>query len=158
MAPTIVLISGASRGLGRGLSAVYLSRPDHIVIAATRNPSDKASKALADLPKGQGSKLITVKIDSKVESDPATAVKEIEGQGINHLDIVIANAGIANLFPTVADLKIADIQEHITVNTFGVVLLYQATAPLLRKAANPKFATMGSSAGWLEVTFPFLTV
>ena len=153
MAPTIVLISGASRGLGRGLASVYLSRPEHVVIAATRNPSDKASKALADLPKGKGSKLITVKIDSKSESDPATAVKDIETQGIDHLDIVIANAGIAALFPSVADLKIADIQEHITVNTFGVVLLYQATVALLRKGTNPKFATMGSSAGWLEVSF-----
>jgi NAD(P)-dependent dehydrogenase (short-subunit alcohol dehydrogenase family) len=151
MSPTIVLISGASRGLGRGLASVYLSKPDHVVIAATRNPSDSPSKSLADLPKGKDTKLIIVKIDSKSESDPAAAIKEIEAQGIDHLDIVIANAGIATVYPTVADLKISDFEEHIKVNVYGVVLLYQATAPLLRKSANPKWATMGSSAGWLEV-------
>ncbi|PQE20079.1 Short-chain dehydrogenase reductase SDR protein [Rutstroemia sp. NJR-2017a BBW] len=150
MSPTIVLISGASRGLGRGLASVYLSRPDHIVIAATRNPSDSSSKPLADLPQGKDTKLIVVKIDSKSESDAAAAVKEIEAQGIDHLDIVIANAGIATVFPTVAELKISDFEEHIKVNVYGVVLLYQATVPLLRKSANPKWATMGSSAGWLE--------
>ena len=154
MSPTIVLISGASRGLGRGLASVYLSRPNHVVIAATRNPNDAPSKSLANLPKGEGSKLIIVKIDSKSESDPAAAVKEIEAQGIDYLDIVIANAGIAAVFPTVADLKISDIAEHTSVNTFGVVLLYQATVALLRQSANPnpKWMTMGSSAGWLEVS------
>lgn len=152
MSPTIVLISGASRGLGRALASLYLSRPNHIVIAATRNPTDSPSKSLAELPKGDGSKLIVVKIDSKSESDPAAAIKEIKAQGIDYLDIVIANAGIATVFPAVADVKISDIAEHMAVNTYGVILLYQATAALLRKSANPKWTTMGSSAGLLEVS------
>jgi len=149
MSSTIVLITGASRGLGRGIATTYLSRPDHIVIAATRNPSDGPSKSLADLPKGKGSKLIVVKIDSENESDPAAAVKEIQAQGIDHLDIVIANAGIAFVFPTVAEAKLADLAEYMRVNFFAVVLLYQATVPLLRKSANPKWMTMGTSAGHL---------
>ncbi|RFU29494.1 hypothetical protein B7463_g6825, partial [Scytalidium lignicola] len=154
MSPTIVLISGASRGLGRGLTSVYLSRPNYTVIAATRNSTDSQSKSLADLPKGEGSKLIVIKIDSKNESDPAAAIKEIEAQGIDHLDIVVANAGIATIFPAVADVKIPDFEEHMKVNVYGVVLLYQATAPLLRKSSNPKWATMGSSAGWNQHPVP----
>ncbi|KAH8800480.1 hypothetical protein F5884DRAFT_810556 [Xylogone sp. PMI_703] len=154
MSSTVVLISGASRGLGRGLASVYLSRPNHTVIAAVRNPADVPSKSLDDLPKGAGTKLIVVKIDSKSESDPAAAIKELEAQGIDHLDIVIANAGIAAVFPAVADVKLPDLKEHMAVNVYGVVLLYQATVPLLRKSANPKWLTMGSSAGWLENQHP----
>ncbi|KAI1082943.1 hypothetical protein F5B20DRAFT_569050 [Whalleya microplaca] len=129
MAPTFVLVSGANRGIGKGLVANYLSKPDHIVIAANRNPDYPISKALVNLPKGTGSRLVIVKVDSIIESDPVEAVKQIEAQGIDYLDIVIANAGISTVWP-------------------------KATLPLLRKSINAKWITMGFSAGWLENQYP----
>ncbi|KAK3690105.1 hypothetical protein B0T22DRAFT_423831 [Podospora appendiculata] len=152
MSPTIVLISGASRGLGKGLLEIFLARPNHIVIAANRNADSPTSKALNDLPKGSGSRLIVVKVDSTVESEAFDAAKQLEAEGIDHLDIVIANAGISFAWPTVADLKVADLRTHMESNVYGVIWLYQATAPLLRKSDNPKWITMGSGAGWLEVS------
>lgn len=150
MAPTIVLISGANRGLGKGLLELYLVKPNHIVIAANRDPAHASSKALADLPTGPDSKLIVVKTDASVEADPFEAVKELEKQGIDHLDLVIANAGVSTVYPFVKDLRIADLQANLVPNVFGVVWLYQATRPLLLKAEKPKWVTMGSSSGWLE--------
>ena len=47
------------------------------------------------------------------------------------------------------DVTRADLQEHLEVNVFGVVALYQATRGLLQKAARPVFAPVGSSAGAL---------
>ncbi|OIW26280.1 NAD(P)-binding protein [Coniochaeta ligniaria NRRL 30616] len=145
--PYIVLISGGSRGLGKGLVERYLARPNHLVIAANRNPSATASKSLFDLPKGEGSKLVVVKLDDTVEADAAAAVKDLEAQGIDHLDLVIANAGQASVFPLVRDLKHADLQSHIDLNVFGVLWLFQATLELLKKSKTPKWVTMGSSAG-----------
>ncbi|OTA81436.1 hypothetical protein M434DRAFT_211063 [Hypoxylon sp. CO27-5] len=71
MAPTIILISGANRGLGKGLLQRYLAHPkNHIVIAANRNPAHPTSQALFDLPRGEGSSsLIVVKLDAAVETD-----------------------------------------------------------------------------------------
>lgn len=152
MDPTIVLISGANRGLGKGLLQLYLAKPNHIVIAANRDPSHATSKALADLPTGPGSRLIVVKTDASIQSDPLQAVKELAAQGLDHLDVVVANAGISYVFPKVSELKVPDLQAHLTANLFGVVWLYQATLPLLLKSTNPKWATMGSAAGWLEVS------
>ena len=48
---TIVLITGASRGIGKGLLELYLAKSNHTVVAANRNPNHTTSKALADLPK-----------------------------------------------------------------------------------------------------------
>jgi norsolorinic acid ketoreductase len=45
MAPTTVLISGANRGLGRGLVERYLARDDHTVVAAVRDPNRKYNSA-----------------------------------------------------------------------------------------------------------------
>ena len=153
MAPTIVLITGASRGLGRGLAQRFLAKPDHAVIAVNRDPSGATSTALQDLPKGEGSRLIIVKLDSAVEADAVEAVKTLETQGIDSLDIVVANAGISEVYPAVSAMNASDLQRHITINVLGVIWLYQAVLPLLRRSSDPKWVTMGSSAGALEVGF-----
>ncbi|KAH6717085.1 hypothetical protein BKA61DRAFT_477458 [Leptodontidium sp. MPI-SDFR-AT-0119] len=152
MTSTIVLISGANRGLGKGLVELYLAKPNHTVIAANRDPENASSKALAKLTTGSGSRLIVVKTDASVETDALEAVKALSFQGIEHIDVVIANAGVSYTWPKVSELKIEDLQGHLVPNVFGVVWLYQATLPFLLKSNNPKFATIGSTAGNLEVS------
>ncbi|KAI1413718.1 NAD(P)-binding protein [Hypoxylon sp. FL1857] len=147
MAPTTVLISGANRGLGKGLLERYLARPNHVVIAANRNPEHPTSKALAELPKGQGSRLIVVKVDASVESDAAEGVKQLIEQGVDHLDIVIANAGVSYAWPKVSEIKTSELLGHLTPDLFGVIWLFQATLPLLKRSGKPKWITIGSIAG-----------
>lgn len=150
MSPTVVLISGSNRGLGKGLLRLYLQRDDHIVVAANRDPLHTTSKSLLDLATGKGSRLIVVKVYASLESDPFEAVKALAAQGIHHFDIVIANAGVSYVWPKVSDLRVADLQGHLTPNVYGVVWLYQATRTLLEKSAKPIWATIGSSAAWIE--------
>ena len=148
---TTVLITGANRGLGKGLLERYLKLPNHIVIAANRNPPHATSQEFSKLPTAEGSKLITLKIDARVWQDAAVAVEELKGQGIQHLDIVIANAGVAYCWPTVAELKETDFVAHIEPNVYGVVSLFQAVRPLLQRSTKePIFAAMGTTAGSLK--------
>lgn len=67
------------------------------------------------------------------------------------MDIVVANAGISKNYPLVKDVTRADIQEHLDVNVFAVISLYQATRDLLQKSKSgkPVFAPVGSMAGAL---------
>ena len=142
-------------------SYTYTHKQKKTVISANRDPNHPTSKALSDLPKGKGSKLIVVKYDATVESDATAIVDQLQQEdGINiaHLDIVVANAGIAKYYPFVKDVKRAQIQEHLDVNVFGVVALYQATRELLSKSPRagegdekkkPVFVPVGSSAGSL---------
>jgi NADP-dependent 3-hydroxy acid dehydrogenase YdfG len=152
MASTIVLISGTSRGLGNALLERYIAKPNHIVIAANRNPDDAGSKGLTKFPTGTGSRLIVVKLDATNETDALEAVEELRKQGIDHVDTVIANAGTARYFDKVSEIKISNIREIMELNTFGVVRLYQATLPLLLKSSTPKWITMGSTAGSIGVS------
>jgi NAD(P)-dependent dehydrogenase (short-subunit alcohol dehydrogenase family) len=83
-------------GIGRGLLAVYLSRPDTTAIAAVRDTTSATTLSLKDLPHGSGSKLIIVKIDNVSLTDAGEAVNQLKAEsGITSLDVVIANAGIA---------------------------------------------------------------
>ncbi|KAL6821934.1 NAD(P)-binding protein [Trichoderma sp. SZMC 28015] len=151
MSQTVVLITGGNRGLGLGLVESFLSLPNHTVISANRDTSHPTSKALADLPKAEGSNLVVLKYDAGVEQDAFDLVKDLKGEhAINHLDIVVANAGISKSYPLVKDVRRVDIQEHIDINAYGVVSLYQATRDLLQKSTKkPIFVTIGSGAGAL---------
>ena len=151
MAPTIVLITGANRGIGKGLLELYLAKPHHTVIAANRDPNHATSKALTDLPKAEGTSLLIIKIDATVSTDAVDAVKQLASHGIDHLDIIIANAGVAYIYPKVSEVKVEDIQKHIVPNTYGFIWLYQATLPLLKKSKNPTWVSIGSFTATLTV-------
>ncbi|KAL9085158.1 MAG: hypothetical protein Q9159_004840 [Coniocarpon cinnabarinum] len=143
-----VLITGANRGIGQGLTKTYLAREAHTVIAAVRNPNHPTSQALLKLPTGNASVLILVKIDSADHEGPFTTVKELQHQhGITKLDLVIANAAISTLYPTALRANPQDILDHVEINAIGPLLLFQATQPLLAKSSNAKFVAIGSSAG-----------
>lgn len=147
---TTVLITGANRGIGKGLVETFLARPDHFVVAAVRDPSTAGS--LSEISAAEGSKLLVLKLDATIEADAAEAVKQMSSHGIEYLDLVIANAGVVTIYPTVADLKIDDMLTSLKPNVFGAIWLYQATRHLLNKAANPKWVTIGSTAGSIGVS------
>ncbi|KAK6824706.1 toxin biosynthesis [Apiospora arundinis] len=158
MVPTIVLITGCNRGIGRGLLELYLAKPHHTVIAAVRDPQHETSQEMLKLPTAEGTTLIVIKIDSTIQSDPAAAFAQLAARApaIDHLDVVIANAGIAQLYATVAEVTAAQMQEHIEANVYGLVWLYQAARPLLQKSSqrHPVWVTMGSSAAYLTNFLP----
>ncbi|EAQ90267.1 hypothetical protein CHGG_02202 [Chaetomium globosum CBS 148.51] len=150
MSPTVVLITGANRGIGRGLLELYLARANHRIIATVRDPNHSTAKKLTTLPRAEGTSLVVVKLDVTVHSDPAAAVQELSAKhGIDHVDVLVANAGIALKWPTVSEVTPQDIQKHVEVNVHGFVVLFQAFRPVLQKAKDPKWVTIGSSAAFL---------
>ncbi|KAI9046213.1 uncharacterized protein KD926_004051 [Aspergillus affinis] len=150
MAPTVAFVTGANRGLGFGLVKNFVANPNNVVVAAVRDPAHTTAQELTRLSTGEGSSVIVVKYDAGVEQSAFDAVKEATYRGVDHIDYVVANAGIAKVFPLVNEVKRADIVEHIEVNVLSVVSLYQATRSLLEKStAKPVFAIMGSGGGAL---------
>jgi norsolorinic acid ketoreductase len=93
-----------------------------------------------------------VRYDASSEQSATDAVSELQAKhGIDHLDIVVANAGISKSWPLVKDVKRADIQEHVEVNVMGVVSLYQVVRELLQRSADgPRFVAIGSMGGALR--------
>ena len=89
-----------------------------------------------------------MKIDSKSETDPAATVASLKEQGITSLDLVIANAGICNDFAPHATCDLAVVKEHVAVNGFGPLFLFEATLPLLQNSGeSAKFVGIGSPMG-----------
>ncbi|KAL9614690.1 MAG: hypothetical protein Q9167_000819 [Letrouitia subvulpina] len=149
-------------GIGNAFVRKYLSRPNTTVFACVRaspGPGDSSPAALLhQIPIAEGSKLHVLEIESRSENQARKAIASISSlspspssfSSITHLDIVIANAGIypATAFSTVADMDPADLLAHVDVNAVGMVRIFQAALPLLKRSKkNPRFMAVSSSVG-----------
>lgn len=146
---TTYLITGANRGIGKGLTAGLLQRPNTTVIAGVRD-TRKSESVLYGLPAATGSKLIIVKLDSQSETDAKEMVSQLALEhGITSLDFVISNAGIAHSGATIAETLSDVLRDHFNTNTIGPVLLFQAVKPLLQASRNgkPVFVAISSVIG-----------
>lgn len=155
MSSQVVLITGANRGIGRGLTSVFLRQPLTTVIAAVRDVTKESSQSLAQIPMADGSRLILVKMDLSAPSDAAKAIEAIQkDHGIDALDIVIANAGISHSGTSALKTPADVAMEHFSINSLGPIVLLQATAPLLRnsKKNSPKFVAISSIIGTISGT------
>ncbi|RYP93104.1 hypothetical protein DL770_000761 [Monosporascus sp. CRB-9-2] len=144
------LITGANRGLGRGIFDHYVTQPNNTLIAAVRDV--EVAQALLSVPRGEDTRVILVKIDSASKQDAFEAAETIKKQGIKCIDVVIAAAGIARL-NTIEDMPLEEFEEVLMINGISVVLLYKATLPLLRHSRDekgPKFVFISGAAGSLN--------
>jgi len=116
-----------------------------------RDPSAPLSKELLSLPTGSGSKLVTIKIDAGVEGEAKAAISSLPSSGITHVDTVIANAGTSTEIGQALTATAAAVRDTFEVNVIGVLELFQATEPLLRKSSAPKFFTLSSNLGSLGI-------
>lgn len=133
-------------GIGLGLVTKYGQLPNNTVIAAVRDTT-KAAAIKAIVP-GSGSEIIVVKIDALPLTDPATAVASLVKHSITHLDVVIANAGIANQWGPGLTTPAEELESHFKVNTVGSLILFQAVQPLLAKSTGtPKFIAISTAIG-----------
>lgn len=112
-----------------------------------RDPSSATSQSLCELPKGSGSHLLITAYDAQKESSAIDLVAFLQKHEISHVDVVIANAGIAKDFSPIAQVSLKVIKDHMEVNAYGPILLFQALLPLLEKASNPKFVALTSPVG-----------
>jgi norsolorinic acid ketoreductase len=147
---TTVLITGSKAGIGKGLLEVYASRPDTIAIAAIRDePTSTPAKELQTIPTGKGSKIVVAKYDAGSPTAAKDLIEYLQAHHqVDHLDVVIANAGILKHFGPAREVKPEELHEHLLINTIAPISLYQHTANLLDESTQePKFFIVSSNIG-----------
>ncbi|OTA95888.1 hypothetical protein M434DRAFT_168630 [Hypoxylon sp. CO27-5] len=152
---TVIFISGVSRGIGNGFAKAYLSRPQHIVIGSIRETAASASgvEELKAFAAAEGSRLLLVTIENTSPTDPQQALQVVKSEGIEHLDIVIANAGGSPIPTTSLDRVTAEEMTTVyQVNAVGPLMLFQACRPLLQKAPTPKWVSISTGGSSITLT------
>jgi NAD(P)-dependent dehydrogenase (short-subunit alcohol dehydrogenase family) len=138
MDQTVVLITGASSGIGRGC-AEYLQGRGYKIYGASRTPQP------ADL--GWQSIQLDVNDDASV-IDGIRQVLEAEGR----LDVVVNCAGFG-IAGAVEDTSIAEAKAQFETNFFGVLRVCKAVLPAMRHQRSGLIINISSIAGVVSLPF-----
>jgi NAD(P)-dependent dehydrogenase (short-subunit alcohol dehydrogenase family) len=114
----VVLITGASSGLGARMAKVLAAHGAKVALAARRVDRLTALKAEID---AHGGTAVTVALDVASERQTLAAYDQIEAE-LGPVDTVIANAGIAKDKGRATDNPIEDFDTTYNVNLKGVFL------------------------------------
>ncbi|KAG4413000.1 hypothetical protein IFR04_013859 [Cadophora malorum] len=169
MSELTYLITGAGRGIGKGILSALMTRPNTTIIAAVRDTST-ATNSLSTVPVGKDSKIIIVKLDATIDTDPSTAVEILKSKhNISKIDVLLSNAGLLDgiarytfmplllLSPSPKFLVITSSIGSITdmekypVPFFAYGISKAAANYLVRKVAfeNPKVVAVAFNPGWV---------
>tara|TARA_R110002073_G_scaffold156164_1_gene311493 strand:- start:2819 stop:3541 length:723 start_codon:yes stop_codon:yes gene_type:complete len=139
--PRLVLVTGASRGIGRA-AALHLARQGDIVIAVAR--SKAALEKLDDEIRALGSEAVLVPMDLKDAKGIETLGKVI-GDKFGRLDGLVANAGVLGTLGPLESCGPRSFEETIEVNLTANWRLIRALAPWLHQSASPRAVFVTSS-------------
>lgn len=150
-----VLITGCSRGIGLGLVKASLSEANTFVIATCRSPSTSIELMSIALEYGRD-RLLVLPLDTTCLDSHKAALKSMEMEGIQKIDILMANAGI------VGDKGISGLDPILTcspenmmdcfkTNCVGTMLTLQTFTPFLEKGSIKLCVLLSSRLGSITV-------
>src|SRR5436190_7905082 len=138
----VVVITGASSGIGEASALLLAERGAEVVLGA--RGSDRL-KALADRIAASGGEVAYIQTDVKRREDLSNLVRlAIERYG--KLDVLINNAGVAPI-SLLDELRVEDWEEMIDVNLKGVLYGIAAALPVFRAQRTGQFVNVISTAG-----------
>lgn len=142
-AQRVALVTGGGRGIGRGI-ALRLAR-DGLAIAVNDINPDTAAAVSKEIVAG-GGQAVAVPADV-TDRDAVFAMVEQAAAELGRLDVMVANAGIAQV-KTLLEVTPADLRQMFSVNVFGVVYCLQAAAErFIAQGGGGKIINAASIAG-----------
>ncbi|KAK0659828.1 Norsolorinic acid ketoreductase [Lasiodiplodia hormozganensis] len=151
------LVTGAARGIGFGLVETLVQRPGVTVVAAIRDITKREGVESLNAKAAKGSKVVAVQIRAGDPDDAQALPATLLENGIEHLDVVIANAGISNYYGTAATTPLEQFRDHFEVNTIGLVALFQPVLPFLEKSKHPVLVYVSTAVASMGRPFPLLS-
>ena len=138
-----VLITGASRGLGRAIAKVF-AKNNHNVIVNYNNSEEEANNLAQELEQ-YDVEVLTVKADITNEQE----IKEMVEQSINKfkkIDVLINNAGIA-IDTTFEDKTKENFMKTLDTNLVGPFLVTKYVGEYMLKEKHGNIVNISSTNG-----------
>ncbi len=136
-----VLVTGASRGIGRGIAGRF-ARDGHRLMLVARDPENLA-RARAEL-EAQAAEVHTLAVDLTTEGGPGPVVAEIERR-LGGLDVLVSNAGAAPQGGFL-DLEPSAWPEGFGLKMFAAVGLIRRAWPMLKASKGCVVIIGGATA------------
>ena len=147
----VVLITGANKGIGFEVSRA-LGQAGFIVLLGARDPL-RGEEAAANL-RSESLDVRFVHVDLERANETATVLAEKIAKEFGHLDVLINNAGVADMTgaDSPASTTSTDTMKRIfNTNFFGTVEFTQPLLSLLKVAPAARVVNVSSGLGSLEI-------
>jgi NADP-dependent 3-hydroxy acid dehydrogenase YdfG len=138
----VVIITGASSGIGEATALLLAERGAKVVLGA--RGADRLD-ALASRIADTGGEATYARTDVKRRADMSVLVK-LACERYGKLDVLINNAGIGPISP-LDDLRVEEWEAMIDINIKGVLYGIAAALPVFRKQGFGHFVNIASTAG-----------
>lgn len=122
MSRPIVLITGASRGIGAASARLFANHG--FDVALNYQSSAEAARAVADDVANAGSRVSLVEADVSSPDDVRRMFEQVDAE-LGTLDVLVNNAGITGPRCRIEELSHADLERVLAINVTGPVLCAQ---------------------------------
>ena len=140
--PKIILITGATRGIGFAAARLLTARGIRVVIGS--RTLDRAEAAAVKLG------CDAVQLDITDQSSIYSAVA-LMNERYGRLDVLVNNAAILlDHYSSLLSLEIGTLRETFETNLIGTLSVTRAFLPLLEQSDQPRIINLSSGAGQLE--------
>jgi NAD(P)-dependent dehydrogenase (short-subunit alcohol dehydrogenase family) len=136
----VVLITGASSGIGRATAELLASR-GYRVFGGVRAPATTRPLVGVEF----------VPLDVRDDTSIKACVEEVCNRA-GRIDVLINNAGV-NLVGSVEETSISQAQALFDTNVFGVLRMVQAVLPGMRRQGAGQIINISSILGFLPAPF-----
>lgn len=143
-----VIVTGASRGIGRVAAATLAANGAHVILLA--RASAELDAACAQI--GRAATAIATDVS---DPDSVRAAFGAVADRFGKIDVLVNNAAICRPY-LVAQAHDADILAEVSVNLIGPILCARAAIPLLIAAGGGDIVNVSSES--VRMPFPHLTV
>ena len=134
LANAVVLVTGANRGIGAAFAREALARGARRVYAAARDPASVRIPGVH-----------AIQLDVTDADQMARAARDCPD-----VDVVINNAGVAQLGGFLQDTTLENTRRQLEVNFFGMLRMAQAFAPVLAANGGGAMLDVLSIASWIN--------
>lgn len=144
----VVLVTGASRGIGAAVAKVFASYGYSVVINY-RNSLKEAEMLAQEIIKEYSTRVLLLKADVSLEEEVEMMMKRIECD-FGHLDVIVNNAGIA-IDSVFLDKSVDSFRKTLDVNLIGTFLVSKYGKRLLKKGSIVNI----SSTNGIDSYYPY---
>ena len=140
--PRVVLITGASSGIGYAAALAFARRGDHVAATARRVEKLAELRAAVDALPAPHGEILTLAADVRDADAMRAAVADTVAR-FGRLDVLVANAGLGQR-GSIADSAWDDLDTLMRTNMDGVLHSIRAAVPALRQAGGGQIVIISS--------------
>lgn len=141
----VVLVTGASAGIGAATAAVYARQGARLALGARR--TDRLEQLAASL-KTMGAAAVTVHELDVTDQGSVDHFVDAVLVAHSHVDVLVNNAGLAAGLDPVETGKDEDWAAMLDTNVYGLLRMTRRLIPEMKKRGRGHIVNMGSIAGF----------